>query len=62
MSRISDSALVRLVRDRTCCHSGWPLVTRSATSSPEEKGAITVSPVTAGLEARRIRAGSAMAW
>ena len=52
MSRISDRALVRLVRDSTCCHRAWPVEARRATISPEEKGAITVSPVTAGLDAR----------
>ncbi|MNR22950.1 hypothetical protein D3C85_1399370 [compost metagenome] len=60
MSRISDRALVRLVRDRTSCQTGWPFEARRATSSPEEKGAMTVSPLTAGLEARMMRAGSVM--
>ena len=58
MSRISDRALVRLVRDRTSFQRAWPLEARRATSSPDEKGATTVSPDTAGLEARRMRAGS----
>ena len=60
MSRISDRALVRLVRDRTWFQTGWPLEARRATTSPDENGAMTVSPLTAGLEARMTRAGSTM--
>ena len=60
MSRISERALVRLVRDRTWFQTGWPLVARRAMTSPDEKGAMTVSPLTEGLEARRTRAGSMM--
>ena len=60
MSRISDRALVRLVRLSTCCHNCWPFEARRATTSPDEKGAITVSPVTATLGARMTRAVSLM--
>ena len=58
MSRISDRALVRLARLSASLHRSLPLVVRRATSSPEAKPATTVSPLTAGLEADRIRAGS----
>ena len=62
MSRISESALVRVV-----CDSGWfqssvPLSVRMATSSPEAKEATSVPLETAGLEATSIRAGSVSAW
>ncbi|MCY1552100.1 hypothetical protein D9M68_884750 [compost metagenome] len=60
MSRSSDRALVRLVRDSTCSHTGWPFAACRATIWPEEKGASTVEPLTAGLEARMMRAGSVM--
>ena len=60
MSRISDRALVRLALDSTWVHSDWPVEARRAMTSPEEKGAMTVSPVTAGLDARMMRAGSGM--
>ena len=53
-------ALVRLVRDRVSSHTAWPLTADKATSWPEAKGATTVLPDTAGLEARITRAGSAM--
>ena len=55
-----NALLVRLVRDRTCCQTGWPVVARNATTSPDEKGATRVSPTTAGDEARMMRAGSLM--
>ena len=58
MSRISESALVRLARDRASFHRSLPLAVRSATSSPEPKEATTVSPETAGLDEERMRADS----
>ncbi len=62
MSRISERALVRLVRDSVAVHSSLPLAARNATSSPEAKPAMTVSPVGTGAEAERMRAGSVRAW
>ncbi len=62
MSRISEMALVRLVRERVTLHSSLPLEACRATSSPEAKGAMTASPAGTGLEALRMRAGSASAW
>ncbi len=61
MSRISDRALVRLAFDKLAFHNSLPLAARSATSSPEAKDATTVSLLTAGLEAARMRAGSVRA-
>ena len=61
MSRISDRALLRLVRDRTKDQASLPLAVRTAVNSPEAKGETTMSPSTAGLEATCIRAGSSSA-
>ena len=58
MSRISESALVRLARERASLQRSLPLAARMATSSPDPKAATTVSPDTAGVEAERIRADS----
>ena len=62
MSRISESALVRLARESASFQRSLPFDARSATSSPEPKAATTVSPDTAGLEARMMRADSERAW
>ncbi len=62
MSRISEMALVRLVRERVTLHSSLPLALCSATNSPDAKGAMIASPAGTALEALRIRAGSVRAW
>src|ERR1700677_5205770 len=62
MSRISESALLRLDLESSSLHSGLPFAVCSAISSPEAKAVTTASPEIAGLEAARMRAGSTRAW
>ena len=62
MSRISESALERVVCDSGRFQSSVPLSLRSATSSPDANEATSVPLETAGLDAAMIRAGSVSAW